>query len=181
MAQANITSHVGLRNHISGYTDVVQMLTGVLLCCFVFMHMLLVSSVILSPNIMNGIALGTRLGFAVCVLLMMPVLLPVACAESLRQRLAGAWTMAASRGRVLSRPMPMADIIVLMTLLLSLSATGCWIAGGDVVVRRFGRPPTVARQLPLRCDGDERRPLMGPPAMDATLAPLHAPRFPNLI
>lgn len=81
---------------------------------------------------MNGIALGTRLGFAVCVLLMMPVLLPVACAESLRQRLAGAWTMAASRGRVLSRPMPMADIIVLMTLLLSsLSATGCWIAGGD--------------------------------------------------
>ena len=39
---------------------------------------------------MNGIALGTRLGFAVCVLLMMPVLLPVACAESLRQRLAGA-------------------------------------------------------------------------------------------
>lgn len=61
-----------------------------------------------------------------------PVLLPVACAESLRQRLAGAWTMAASRGRVLSRPMPMADIIVLMTLLLlSLSATGCWIAGGD--------------------------------------------------
>ena len=35
-----------------------------------------------------------------------------------RQRLAGAWTMAASRGRVLSRPMPMADIIVLMTLLL---------------------------------------------------------------
>ena len=70
---------------------------------------------------MNGIALGTRLGFAVCVLLMMPVLLPVACAESLRQRLAGAWTM------------PMADIIVLMTLLLlsSLSATGCWIAGGD--------------------------------------------------
>ena len=156
---------------------------------------------------MNGIALGTRLGFAVCVLLMMPVLLPVACAESLRQRLAGAWTMAASRGRVLSRPMPMADIIVLMTLLLSsLSATGCWIAGGDsqtalaamvfvatvtavcaccaVVLlsfRRFGRPPTVARQLPLRCDGDERRPLMGPPAMDATLAPLHAPRFPNLI
>ena len=149
---------------------------------------------------MNGIALGTRLGFAVCVLLMMPVLLPVACAESLRQRLAGAWTMAASRGRVLSRPMPMADIIVLMTLLLSsLSATGCWIAGGRhglrrhgdgcmcvlrgraVVVRRFGRPPTVARQLPLRCDGDERRPLMGPPAMDATLAPLHAPRFPNLI
>ena len=82
---------------------------------------------------MNGIALGTRLGFAVCVLLMMPVLLPVACAESLRQRLAGAWTMAASRGRVLSRPMPMADIIVLMTLLLllSLSATGGWIAGGD--------------------------------------------------
>ena len=80
---------------------------------------------------MNGIALGTRLGFAVCVLLMMPVLLPVACAESLRQRLAGAWTMAASRGRVLSRSMPMADIIVLMTLLLSLSATGCWIAGGD--------------------------------------------------
>ena len=56
MAQANITSHVGLRNHISAYTDVVQMLTGVLLCCFVFMHMLLVSSVILSPNIMNGIA-----------------------------------------------------------------------------------------------------------------------------
>ena len=56
MAQANITSHVGLRNHISGYTDVVQMLTGVLLCCFVFMHMLLVSSVILSQNIMNGIA-----------------------------------------------------------------------------------------------------------------------------
>ena len=56
MAQANITSHVGLRNHISGYTDVVQLLTGVLLCCFVFMHMLLVSSVILSPNIMNGIA-----------------------------------------------------------------------------------------------------------------------------
>lgn len=155
---------------------------------------------------MNGIALGTRLGFAVCVLLMMPVLLPVACAESLRQRLAGAWTMAASRGRVLSRPMPMADIIVLMTLLLlSLSATGCWIAGGDsqtalaamifvatvtavcaccaVVLLSFvgSAAPTVARQLPLRCDGDERRPLMGPPAMDATLAPLHAPRFPNLI
>ena len=34
MAQANITSHVRLRNHISGYTDVIQMLTGVLLCCF---------------------------------------------------------------------------------------------------------------------------------------------------
>ena len=39
MAQANITSHVRLRNHISGYTDVIQMLTGVLLCCFVLMHM----------------------------------------------------------------------------------------------------------------------------------------------
>ena len=46
MAQANITSHVRLRNHISGYTDVIQMLTGVLLCCFVLMHMVLVSSVI---------------------------------------------------------------------------------------------------------------------------------------
>ena len=35
-------------------------------------------------------------GFAVCVLLIDGrVLLPVACAESLRQRLAGAWTMAA--------------------------------------------------------------------------------------
>ncbi len=56
MDQANITSHVKLRSNISGYTDVVQMLTGVLLCLFVFMHMLLVSSVILSPNLMNGIA-----------------------------------------------------------------------------------------------------------------------------
>ena len=110
---------------------------------------------------MNGIALGTRLGFAVCVLLMMPVLLPVACAESLRQRLVGAWTMAASRGRVLSRPMPMADIIVLMTLLLSLSATGCWIAGGD-------------SQTALAA-------MVFVATMDATLAPLHAPRFPNLI
>ena len=53
MAQANITSHVRLRNHISGYTDVIQMLTGVLLCCFVLMHMVLVSSVILSPKIMD--------------------------------------------------------------------------------------------------------------------------------
>ena len=129
---------------------------------------------------MNGIALGTRLGFAICVLLLMPIFLPVACVESLRQRLTGTWTVVASRGRVLSRPMPMADIIVLMTLLLSLSATGV-LRGRAVVVRRFGRPPTVARQLPLRCDGDERRPLMGPPAMDATLGPLHASRFPNLI
>lgn len=56
MDQANITSHVKLRSNISGYTDVVQMLTGILLCVFVFMHMLLVSSVILSPNVMNGIA-----------------------------------------------------------------------------------------------------------------------------
>ena len=56
MAQANITSHVRLRNHISGYTDVIQMLTGVLLCCFVLMHMVLVSSVILSPKIMDSLA-----------------------------------------------------------------------------------------------------------------------------
>ena len=56
MAQANITSHVRLRNHISGYTDVIQMLTGVLLCCFVLMHMVLVSSVILSPKIMVSLA-----------------------------------------------------------------------------------------------------------------------------
>ncbi len=32
------------------------MLTGVLLCCFVLMHMFLVSSVILSPRLMDGIA-----------------------------------------------------------------------------------------------------------------------------
>ena len=57
MAQANITSHVRLRNHISGYTDVIQMLTGVLLCCFVLMHMVLVSSVILSPKIMDSYSL----------------------------------------------------------------------------------------------------------------------------
>ena len=57
MAQANITSHVRLRNHISGYTDVIQMLTGVLLCCFVLMHMVLVSSVILSPKIGGPIIL----------------------------------------------------------------------------------------------------------------------------
>ncbi len=56
MAQANITSHVRLRTFLAGYTDVVQMLTGVLLCCFVLMHMLLVSSVILSPRLMNGLA-----------------------------------------------------------------------------------------------------------------------------
>ena len=56
MAQANITSHVRLRSHISGYTDVIQMLTGVLLCCFVLMHMVLVSSVILSPKIMDSLA-----------------------------------------------------------------------------------------------------------------------------
>lgn len=80
---------------------------------------------------MDGITLGTRLGFAVCVLLLMPVLLPVVCVELLRQRLAGALAVVASRGRVLSRPVPMANIIVLMTLLLSLSATCCWIAGGD--------------------------------------------------
>lgn len=80
---------------------------------------------------MNSITLGTRLRFAVCVLLMMPVLLPVVCVEALRQRLAGAQTVVASHGRVLFRPMSMTDIIVLMTLLLSLGATGCWIAGGD--------------------------------------------------
>ncbi len=78
----------------------------------------------------------------------------------------GAWTMAASRGRVLSRPMPMADIIVLMTLLLlSLSATGCWIHGIAVpmansseammtgtlcvcILSEIGPAPSVARQLP---------------------------------
>ena len=80
---------------------------------------------------MNGITLGTRLGFAACVLLLVPVLLPVVCVELLRQRLAGALAVVASRGRVLSRPVPMANIIVLMPLLLSLSATCCWIAGGD--------------------------------------------------
>ena len=60
MAQANITSHVRLRNHISGYTDVIQMLTGVLLCCFVLMHMVLVSSVILSPKIMDSLAYSLK-------------------------------------------------------------------------------------------------------------------------
>lgn len=56
MDQANITSHVRMRNHIAGYTDVIQMLTGVLLCCFILMHMCLVSSVIFSPKLMDGIA-----------------------------------------------------------------------------------------------------------------------------
>lgn len=56
MNASSITLHVPTRSKIAGRMDFLQMVSGVLLILFLWAHMLLVSSVILSPSIMNGIA-----------------------------------------------------------------------------------------------------------------------------
>ena len=56
MNASTITLHVPQRSKIAGRMDFFQMASGALLILFLWAHMLLVSSVILSPSLMNGIA-----------------------------------------------------------------------------------------------------------------------------
>lgn len=91
-------------------------------------------------GIMDGIAFGTQVGFAVCMLLLMPVLLPVACMESLRQRLAGARILLALRGGALARPMPLTSIVMMATVLMALGCSGCWTCGA-------GSPATLVAMV----------------------------------
>lgn len=56
MNASSITLHVPQPSKLAGRMDFLQMVSGVLLILFLWAHMLLVSSVIISPSIMNGIA-----------------------------------------------------------------------------------------------------------------------------
>lgn len=56
MSSSTITLHVPERGYLAGKLDFLQVVSGVLLILFLWAHMLLVSSVILSPGLMNAIA-----------------------------------------------------------------------------------------------------------------------------
>lgn len=56
MNSSTITLHAPAKNKTQGRLDLFQMISGVLLILFLWAHMLLVSSVIISPNLMNAIA-----------------------------------------------------------------------------------------------------------------------------
>lgn len=56
MNSSTITLHVPSNSKLQGRLDFLQMLSGVLLILFLWAHMLLVSSVILGPGVMNAIA-----------------------------------------------------------------------------------------------------------------------------
>ena len=56
MNSSTITLHVPRMTKAQGRLDCLQMLSGVLLILFLWAHMLLVSSVILGPGVMNAIA-----------------------------------------------------------------------------------------------------------------------------
>ncbi|MFV0423225.1 succinate dehydrogenase/fumarate reductase cytochrome b subunit [Oleidesulfovibrio sp.] len=56
MNSSTVTLHVPQRSKVAGKLDFLQMLSGVLLILFLWAHLLLVSSVILSPRLMNAIA-----------------------------------------------------------------------------------------------------------------------------
>lgn len=56
MNSSTITLHAPAKNKTQGRLDLFQMISGVLLILFLWAHMLLVSSVIISPSLMNAIA-----------------------------------------------------------------------------------------------------------------------------
>ncbi len=56
MNPSTITLHIPQRSKLAGKLDFLQMFSGILLILFLWAHMLLVASVIISPNLMNGIA-----------------------------------------------------------------------------------------------------------------------------
>lgn len=56
MNSSTITLHAPANNKTQGRLDLFQMISGVLLILFLWAHMLLVSSVIISPSLMNAIA-----------------------------------------------------------------------------------------------------------------------------
>lgn len=56
MTSSTITLHAPAKTKSQGRLDVLQMLSGVLLILFLWAHMLLVSSVLISPSLMNAIA-----------------------------------------------------------------------------------------------------------------------------
>lgn len=56
MNSSTVTLHVPQRSKLAGRLDFLQMISGVLLILFLWAHLLLVSSVILSPRLMNAIA-----------------------------------------------------------------------------------------------------------------------------
>ena len=56
MNLSTITLHVPQKNKLSGRLDFLQMVSGVLLILFLWSHLVLVSSVILGPGVMNALA-----------------------------------------------------------------------------------------------------------------------------
>lgn len=56
MNSSTITLHAPIKSKTQGRLDILQMLSGVLLILFLWTHMLLVSSVIIGPGVMNAIA-----------------------------------------------------------------------------------------------------------------------------
>ncbi len=56
MNLSTITLHVPQKNKLSGRLDFCQMVSGVLLILFLWSHLILVSSVILGPGVMNALA-----------------------------------------------------------------------------------------------------------------------------
>ncbi len=56
MNLSTITLHVPQKNKLSGRLDFCQMVSGVLLILFLWSHLMLVSSVIIGPGVMNALA-----------------------------------------------------------------------------------------------------------------------------
>ncbi|MGE4298220.1 MAG: succinate dehydrogenase/fumarate reductase cytochrome b subunit [Desulfovibrionaceae bacterium] len=56
MNVSTLTLHVPQRNKLSGRLDFAQMVSGVLLILFLWAHLMLVSSVLIAPGLMNAIA-----------------------------------------------------------------------------------------------------------------------------
>ncbi len=56
MELSSLTLHVPKKDKVAGGLDFCQMFSGVLLILFLWAHMLLVSSVLISPKLMNAIA-----------------------------------------------------------------------------------------------------------------------------
>ncbi|MFV0423179.1 succinate dehydrogenase/fumarate reductase cytochrome b subunit [Oleidesulfovibrio sp.] len=56
MDNATVTLHAPQRSQVAGWLDVMQMATGMLLILFLWSHLILVSSVIPTPRLMNAIA-----------------------------------------------------------------------------------------------------------------------------
>ncbi|MBT1172933.1 hypothetical protein JS528_06100 [Bifidobacterium sp. MA2] len=73
---------------------------------------------------MDGIRMGTRLGYAAFLLMLLPLLLPLVVCRTAAQRIAASLASVSSHGRVVARPISFASLLTLTVVTFAVGMAG---------------------------------------------------------